>query len=78
MPFILVSDPRKEIMRLYDVRRRLGLGNSRITYLIDKGGIIRGVFHHELRIGRHLRDVLRGLDALESAKPVRNEEGSSD
>ncbi len=66
LPFPLVSDPEGRIMALYEVRRRLGLGTSRVTYLIDKNGIIRGAFHHELRIGRHLGDVIKGLAALES------------
>ena len=66
LPFPLVSDPEGRIMKLYDVQRRLGLGTSRITYLIDKNGIIRGAFHHELRIGMHLRDVIKGMAALES------------
>lgn len=70
IPFPLVSDPEGRIMALYDVLRRLGLGTSRVTYLIDKNGIIRGAFHHELRIGRHLRDVIKGLAALES-RPSR-------
>ena len=70
LPFPLVSDPDKRIMGLYDVRRRLDLGTSRITYLIGKDGVIRGVFHHELRISRHIQDVLKGLHVLEPVKPM--------
>ena len=66
LSFPLVSDPEGRIAALYDVRRRMGLGTSRVTYLIDKNGIIRRIFHHELRIKRHLRDVIKGLAALES------------
>ena len=64
LPFHLVSDPEGRVMRMYDVLRRWGLGTSRITYLIDKAGIIRGVYHHEVRIGKHVRDVLAGLAEL--------------
>ena len=37
---------------------------SRVTYLIDKTGVIRDVYHHEVRIGKHVDDVLEGLKAL--------------
>ena len=38
---------------------------SRVTYLIDKAGVVRNVFHHEVRIGKHVDDVLEGLKALD-------------
>ncbi len=48
------------------MRRRLGLGTSRITYVIDKGGTIRFVGHNEVSMGAHIADALKVLDALES------------
>ena len=64
IPFYLISDITGEICRLYDVRRRFGIGTSRVTYIINKVGIIHGVYHHELRVGRHIVDVLKGLESL--------------
>ena len=40
--FPLVSDRRGRVARLFDVRRRFGLGTSRSTYVIDTEGVIRG------------------------------------
>ena len=65
IPFTLVSDPDKKVARLYDGARRMGLGVSRVTYLIDKSGVIRDVYHHEVRIGKHVNDVLEGVKALD-------------
>ena len=65
IPFTLLSDPDKKVARLYDVVRRMGLGVSRVTYLIDKSRVIRDIFHHEVRIGKHVDDVLEGLKALD-------------
>ena len=65
IPFPLLSDSDKKVARLYDVARRMGLGVSRVTYLIDKAGVIRDVFHHEVRIGKHVNDVLEGVKALD-------------
>ncbi len=56
--------------KLYDVRRRLGLGTSRITYVIDKRGTIRFVGHNEASMGAHIRDALRVLDELEAEAPA--------
>ena len=64
IPFTLLFDSDKKVARLYDVARRMGLGVSRVTYLIDKTGVIRDVYHHEVRIGKHVEDVLEGVKAL--------------
>jgi peroxiredoxin len=34
---------------------------KRVTYMIDKGGVIRLVAHHEFMMGKHLDDVLQTL-----------------
>ena len=46
----------------------LGLIPARITYIIDKQGVIRKSFRHDLSIGKHLSDTLAALDAVESVK----------
>ena len=56
--------------KLYDVRRRLNLGTSRFTYVIDKSGTIRFVGHNEVSMGAHIRDALRVLDELEAKAPA--------
>ena len=48
------------------MRRRLNLGTSRITYVIDKRGVIRYVGHNEVSMRTHIREALTVLDALES------------
>lgn len=67
LPFPLVADESGEISRNFDVlgglRGLLGMP-KRVTYVIDKQGIIRGVFHHELRVQLHLDDVRTLLDGL--------------
>ena len=67
LDFALVADEDGKLSELYGVRRRFGLGsNKRVTYVIGKDGLIRGVFHHELAIGRHRADVLKALVELNS------------
>ncbi len=65
LPFGLISDPDRRIIRLYDVQRRIPfLRNKRVTYVIDRSGVIRDVLHHEIAIGKHKDDVLERLRAI--------------
>jgi peroxiredoxin Q/BCP len=65
LPFLLGADPEKSVTKLYGVNRPFWLAPTRrVTFLIDKAGVVRGVFHHELAIGRHQDDVLVGLRRL--------------
>ena len=64
-PFGLGSDSGREIRRLYDVERRFGLGTSRVTYVIDGNGEIRGAFHNEILMGSHVQNALRTLESLD-------------
>ena len=43
------------------MRRRFGLGTSRVTYVIDAEGVVRGAFHNEFQMNSHIRYVLKTL-----------------
>ena len=66
LPFPLVADPDKRIIKLYQAQGLLGMITARITYVIDKEGIIRRAFRHDLNIGKHLKDTLSALEAVDS------------
>ena len=57
MQFPLVGDATKAISESYGVLGRIIPGNKRVTYVIDEGGRVAAVFHHELQVLRHLDDV---------------------
>ena len=65
VPYELGSDQTRELCKIYDVRRRFGLGVSRVTYVIDVNSIIRAVFHNEFSMTGHVRNALRALDELQ-------------
>ena len=60
LPFPLLTDNDRKIANGFGVlgflRALVGMV-QRATFVIDKQGVIRGVFHHELAIGRHIEDV---------------------
>ena len=66
LPFPLISDTTAEIASAYGATRPGGrlLPPKRVTYVIDKEGIVRGVFHHEILIEKHVEGVLATLEGL--------------
>ena len=64
LPYYLASDRSGEVRRLYDVRRRFGLGTSRYTDVVDAAGVIRSVYHNEFGMKSHARSALEALEAL--------------
>ena len=64
--FPLVSDSEGKVVRLYDVRRRFGLGTSRATYVTDGEGVIRDAHHNELSISRHANRALSLVKTLQT------------
>jgi peroxiredoxin Q/BCP len=58
IPFPLLSDPRKKVIRAYGVDGPLGFGVKRVTFLIDRSKIIRNRVVSELFVGSHT-DLLK-------------------
>ncbi len=59
LPFEIISDSDGAIYRSYDVKG--GFISERVTYIIDKEGIIRGVFNSQMKYLQHpdyAREVL--------------------
>lgn len=54
LPFPLLADPNKQVIRAYDCNGLLGFGVSRVTYLIGKGGHIQEAAKATLRVAPHL------------------------
>jgi peroxiredoxin Q/BCP len=61
LPFPIVSDSDGGVRRLYGVPRTLGFLPGRVTYVIDREGIVRLVFNSAFSSTGHVR---RALDTL--------------
>ncbi|MDQ3034656.1 MAG: peroxiredoxin [Myxococcota bacterium] len=57
LPFPLLSDPDRALAKSYGIVRPFGLGARRVTFVIGTDGKVRGVFHHEISMSRHVSDV---------------------
>lgn len=67
LPFPLIPDPEKRIVSLYKAHALLGLMTARVTYVIDKEGVIRAAFRHDFTAGRHLPETLDALASIQGA-----------
>ncbi len=65
LPFILLSDSDKKVAKSYGVGKTMGLLPGRVTFIIDKQGIIRGKFSSQLQFQKHIDEALTTLRNLE-------------
>ena len=64
LPFPLASDPGGMARKAYGVPKALGLLPGRVTYVIDRGGIIRCVFNSMFAPQKHVAAALDVLKAF--------------
>ena len=66
LPFILLSDSGKQLRKLYGVPSTLGLLPGRVTYVIDKTGVVRHIFNSQLNFKGHIEESLKTLRELQA------------
>ena len=64
LPFILLSDKESSVRKLYGVPSALGVLPGRVTYVIDKQGIVRHIFSSFFAPKKHAPEALNALQAL--------------
>jgi peroxiredoxin Q/BCP len=64
LPFLLLSDRGGGVRELYGVDKTLGFIPGRVTYVIDKAGVVRRTYSSQVRATRHSREALEALAAL--------------
>ncbi|MGH2900095.1 MAG: peroxiredoxin, partial [Solirubrobacteraceae bacterium] len=64
LPFTLLSDPDGVVRAAFGVPATLGLLPGRVTYVIDKQGVIRHAFNSQLSPARHVAEALQVLGRL--------------
>jgi peroxiredoxin Q/BCP len=61
LPFPLLSDVDKEVIKMYGVNGPLGLGVRRATYLIDGSRRIRDTLLADFKVARHMEFVRKAI-----------------
>ncbi|MCR4413417.1 MAG: peroxiredoxin, partial [Thermoguttaceae bacterium] len=58
LPFLLLADVDGSLRNAFGVPSTLGILPGRVTYVIDKGGIVRHVFRSQFAADRHVAEAL--------------------
>jgi len=58
LPFVLLSDADGSLRKAFGVPKTLGLLPGRVTYVIDKQGIVQHVFSAQFSADRHVAEAL--------------------
>lgn len=64
LPYLLLSDPAGKVAAVYGVKKSLGVLPGRVTFVIDRQGIVRMVFSSQLNFGKHITEALNVLKGL--------------
>jgi peroxiredoxin Q/BCP len=68
LPFTLLSDEGGMVRGLYSVPSTLGLLPGRVTYIIDRRGLVRHIFSSQMNPKKHVEE------AVEVLRSIREEE----
>jgi peroxiredoxin Q/BCP len=64
LPFTLLSDEGGKVRRLYGVSSTFGLFPGRVTYVIDREGVVRHVFSSQREAVKHVEVALKSLHSI--------------
>ena len=64
LPFILLADKARFVAEKYGIGRTMGIIPSRVTFVIDKDGIVRMKFSSQFNFQKHI------LEAIETIKKL--------
>jgi thioredoxin-dependent peroxiredoxin len=61
LPFTLLSDKGGSVRKLYGVKKTLGIIPGRVTFVIDREGVVRHVFSSQMNATQHVAEALAAL-----------------
>jgi peroxiredoxin Q/BCP len=67
LPFILLSDPEKVAIKMFDVDGPFGVGVRRATFLINQDRSIKDAMLADVRVGRHTEFIEKAVILRETA-----------
>jgi peroxiredoxin Q/BCP len=64
LPMTLLSDAGGQVRQRYGVKSLFGVVADRVTFVIDRTGVVRHVFASRLRFGKHVDEALGVVKTL--------------
>lgn len=64
LPFTLLSDKGGLVRKLYGVKKTFGIIPGRVTFVIDRAGIVRHIFSSQSSPAKHVEEALAEIARL--------------
>jgi len=64
LPFLLLADEDNSLRKAFGVPKTLGLLAGRVTYVIDREGVVRHVFNSQFSADQHVAEALQIVTRL--------------
>jgi peroxiredoxin Q/BCP len=71
LPFTLLSDMDNAVRKMYGAESTIGFIPGRVTFVIDKKGIVRHVFSSQLQPEKHVEEARQILKKLEEEEKIQ-------
>lgn len=68
LPFTLLSDDGNTVRKAYGVPATMWILPGRVTYVIDKQGVVRHIFNSQLQAAKHVDEALQVVRKLAAEK----------
>jgi peroxiredoxin Q/BCP len=69
LPFTLLSDAGGRVRQLYGVKSTLGIIPGRVTFIIDRRGVVRYAFSSQVRVYEHVKRALETVRSISGEAP---------
>lgn len=67
LPFVLLADQGNRVRDAFGVKKTLGLLPGRVTFVVDKEGVVQHVFSSAVRMKAHVDEALAVVKRLSAA-----------
>ena len=64
LPFVLLADRSGAVRKQYGVPATLGLLPGRVTFVVDKQGVVRHVFNSQFQATKHVDEAIAALRSM--------------
>ncbi len=61
LPFTLLADTKNEVRKLFGVPKSLLFLPGRVTYVVDKKGVVQYIFNSQFGVEKHVENALQKL-----------------
>ncbi|MDJ0708219.1 MAG: peroxiredoxin [Leptolyngbyaceae cyanobacterium MO_188.B28] len=66
LPYTLLSDQGNQVRKLYGVPATLFVLPGRVTYIIDRQGVVQHIFDSQLEFQAHVQEALNALKQIQT------------